>query len=126
MTKERDQLVAELKNAKEAQDRVQVLVAENSDLQKKLGRSGKDGPRIGEDKPKKEQEIADVRRQVEQLRQQLDLSQKQNQEFEVTVGDLRSQLEETSAQLAQAKLTGANRGRNRTSDEGERDVARRS
>ena len=62
---------------------------------------------LGEDKPQKEQEIADVRRQVEQLRQQLDLSQKQNQEFEITVGDLRAQLEETSAQLAQAKLIGA-------------------
>ena len=107
VTQERDQLVAELKTAREAEGRVQVLVAENSDLQKKLSEAEKLVRELGEDKPQKEQEIADVRRQVEQLRQQLDLSQKQNKEFEITVGDLRAQLEETSAQLAQAKLTGA-------------------
>ena len=75
MTKERDELVAELKNAKDAQERVQMLVAENSDLQKKLADAEKTVRDISEDKPKKEQEIADVRRQVEQLRQQLAASQ---------------------------------------------------
>ena len=63
---------------------------------------------ISEDKPKKEQEVADVKRQLEQLRQQLAASQKQNKEFEVTVADLRSQLEEASTELEKAKLTGAN------------------
>ncbi len=108
VTKERDELIAELKNAKQAQERVQVLVAENSDLQKKLADAEKSVRELGEDKPRQEQEIADVRRQVEQLRQQLAASQKQNHEFDVTVTDLRSQLEETAKQLAQAKLTGAN------------------
>jgi len=42
------------------------------------------------------------------LRQQLAASQQKNQEFEVTVNDLRAQLEQTSGELAQAKLTGAN------------------
>ena len=108
VTKERDQLVAELQSARQAEGRVQVLVAENSDLTKKLADAEKVVREIGEDKPRKEQEIADVRRQVEQLRQQLESSQKQNKEFETTVADLRSQLEEASGQLAQAKLTGAN------------------
>ena len=63
---------------------------------------------ISADKPKKEQEVADVKRQVEQLRQQLAASQKQNKEFEVTVADLRSQLQEASTELEKAKLTGAN------------------
>ena len=63
---------------------------------------------ISEDKPKKEQEIADVKRQVEQLRQQLAASQKQNKEFEMTVADLRTQLEEASNELEKAKITGAN------------------
>ena len=98
----------ELKNAKQAQERVQVLVAENSDLQKKLADAEKTVREITEDKPQKEQEIADVRRQVEQLRQQLAGSQKQNQEFETTVAELRSQLEEAGKQLANAKTTGAN------------------
>ena len=83
-------------------------MAENSDLTKKLAEAEKTIREVSEDKPKKEQEIADVRRQVEQLRQQLAASQKQNQEFEVTVADLRSQLDETSSELQKAKLTGTN------------------
>jgi Flp pilus assembly protein TadD/septal ring factor EnvC (AmiA/AmiB activator) len=108
VTKERNQLLAELKTAKQAQDRVQVLVTENTDLKTKLALAEKSVREIGADKPKKEQEIAEVKRQVEQLRQQLAASQKQNQEFEVTVADLRSQLQEAGSELEKAKLTGAN------------------
>jgi Flp pilus assembly protein TadD len=108
VTKERNQLLAELKTAKQAQERVQVLVTENTDLKTKLALAEKSVREIGADKPKKEQEIADVKRQVEQLRQQLAASQKQNKDFEVTVADLRSQLQEASTELEKAKLTGAN------------------
>ncbi len=108
VTKERDQLVADLKNSKQAADRVQALVAENSDLQKKLADAEKQVREISADKPQKEQEVADVRRQVEQLKQQLASSQKQNQEFETTITELRQQLEDTNTQLTQAKTTGAN------------------
>jgi Flp pilus assembly protein TadD len=108
VTKERNELLNDLKNSKQAQERVQVLVAENSDLKQKLASAEKTVREISEDKPKKEQEVADVKRQLEQLRQQLAASQKQNKEFEVTVADLRSQLEEASTALEKAKLTGAN------------------
>jgi Flp pilus assembly protein TadD len=108
VTKERNELLNELKNAKQAQDRVQVLVAENSALTKKLAAAEKTVREISEDKPKKEQEVADVKRQLEQLRQQLAASQKQNKDFEVTVAELRSQLEEAGTELEKAKLTGAN------------------
>ncbi|MBA3385912.1 MAG: tetratricopeptide repeat protein [Chthoniobacterales bacterium] len=107
VTQERDQAVSELKSARQAQERMEVLVAENSDLQKKLADAEKLVREISDDKPRKEQEIADVRREIEQLRQQLDSGQKQNEGYEATVADLRSQLEETSGQLAQANLTGA-------------------
>lgn len=108
VTKERNELLNELKSAKQAQERVQVLVAENSDLKQKLVNAEKTVREISADKPKKEQEVAEVKRQLEQLRQQLAASQKQNKEFEVTVADLRSQLDEASTQLEKAKLTGAN------------------
>jgi Flp pilus assembly protein TadD len=108
VTKERNQLLAELKTAKQAQDRVQVLVTENSDLKTKLAAAEKTVHEISADKPKKEQEVAEVKRQVEQLRQQLAASQKQNKDFEVTVADLRSQLQEASSELEKAKLTGVN------------------
>ena len=108
VTKERNELLNELKNAKQAQERVQVLVAENSDLKGKLASAEKTVREISADKPKKEQEVADVKRQLDQLRQQLAASQKQNKEYEVTVADLRSQLEDASTALERAKLTGAN------------------
>jgi len=108
VTKERNQLLAELKTAKQAQERVQVLVTENTDLKTKLAIAEKTVREISADKPKKEQEVAEVKRQVEQLRQQLAASQQQNKEFEVTVADLRSQLQEASTELEKAKLTGAN------------------
>jgi Flp pilus assembly protein TadD len=108
VTKERNQLLAELKTSKLAQERVQVLVTENSDLKTKLAVAEKTVREISADKPKKEQEIAEVKRQVEQLRQQLAASQKQNKEFEVTVADLRTQLQDASTELEKAKLTGAN------------------
>lgn len=108
VTKERNQLLAELKTSKQAQERVQVLVTENTDLKTKLAIAEKTVREIGADKPKKEQEIAEVKRQVELLRDQLAASQRQNKEFEVTVADLRSQLQEASTELEKAKLTGAN------------------
>lgn len=108
VTKERNELLNDLKNAKQAQERVQVLVTENSDLKQKLAAAEKTVREISEDKPKKEQEVAEVKRQLEMLRQQLTASQKQNKDFEVTVADLRSQLEEASTSLEKAKLTGAN------------------
>jgi Flp pilus assembly protein TadD/predicted nucleic acid-binding Zn-ribbon protein len=108
VTKERNELLNDLKNAKQAQERVQVLVTENSDLKQKLAAAEKTVREISEDKPKKEQEVADVKRQLELLRQQLTASQKQNKDFEVTVADLRAQLEDASIALEKAKLTGAN------------------
>ena len=108
VTKERNQLLADVKTAKQAQERVQGLVTENTDLKTKLAIAEKTVREISADKPKKEQEVAEVKRQVEQLRQQLAASQRQNKEFEVTVADLRSQLSEASSELEKAKLTGAN------------------
>ncbi len=108
MKLERDTAIAQLKGSKEAQDHVQVLVAENADLKQRLANAEKTVREIGEDKPKKEQEMADVKKQLEQLRQQLAASQKQNQDFEVTIADLRSELDEATGELEKAKLTGAN------------------
>jgi len=73
VTKERNQLLAELKTAKQARDRVQVLVTENTDLKTKLALAEKSVREISADKPKKEQEMAEVKRQVEQLREALEM-----------------------------------------------------
>jgi tetratricopeptide (TPR) repeat protein len=105
---ERDTAIAQLQGSKEAQDHVQILIAENTDLKQRLANAEKTVREIGEDKPKKEQELADVKKQLEQLRQQLAASQKQNQDFEVTIADLRTQLDDATGEVEKAKLTGAN------------------
>jgi predicted nuclease with TOPRIM domain len=107
-SKERDDALAQLRGMKEAQQRVQVLVAENSDLKQKLADAEKSVHELSEDKPKKEQELANVKGQIAQLQQQLAASQKQNRDFETKVADLRSQLDDAVGQLEKAKLTGAN------------------
>ena len=106
--KERDGALAQLKGLKDTEQRVNVLVAENSDLKQKLADAEKTVREIGADKPKKERELADVKKQVEQLQQQLAASQKQNQQYEVAMAGLRSQLDEAASQLEKTRLVGAN------------------
>ena len=105
--KERDDAVARLKGLKDTEQRVGVLVAENSDLKQKLADAEKTVREISADKPKKEKELADVKKQIGDLQQQLAASLKQNQTYETTVAQLRSQLDEASKQLEQVKLVGA-------------------
>jgi len=105
--KERDDALAQLKGLKDTEQRVEVLVAENSNLKQKLADAEKTVREISADKPKKEKELADVRKQIGDLQQQLAASQKQNQTYEATVAQLRSQLDEASKQVEQVKLVGA-------------------
>ncbi|MEO8439756.1 MAG: tetratricopeptide repeat protein [Spartobacteria bacterium] len=106
MKRERDDAVRELKIAGDAKARVQVLMAENSDLQKKLADAENTVREISADRPRKAQELEDVKQQLEKLRGQLVASQKANQDSEKMIADLRAQLDEASGQLANAKLNG--------------------
>ncbi len=105
--RERDDALRELKDAGEAQARVQVLVAENSDLQKKLVSAENTVREISADRPKKAQELQAVKQQLEKLRDQLVASQRANQDSEKLITELRRQLDEASGELATAKLSGA-------------------
>jgi Flp pilus assembly protein TadD/septal ring factor EnvC (AmiA/AmiB activator) len=108
ISKERDDALGQLVGLKDSEHRVAVLLAENTELKEKLATAEQTVREVSDDKPKKEQELADARKQLEDLRAQLQASQKQNKDFEVEVASLRSQLEDTSSQLEKAKLTGAN------------------
>src|SRR5437667_4992773 len=108
ISKERDDALGQLTGLKDSQHRVAVLLAENTELKEKLATAEQTVREVSEDKPKKAQELADARKQLEDLRAQLAASEKQNKDFEVEVASLRSQLEDTSSQLEKAKLTGAN------------------
>ncbi len=107
MARERDDALKQMKAAGDAQARVQALVAENSDLQQRLATAVNTVREISADKPKKAQELRDVKIEMEKLRDQLVASQKQNQDNDKTIADLRSQLDEASGTLAAVKLNGA-------------------
>ncbi len=107
MQQERDDALRQLKMAGEAQARVQVLVAENGDLQQRLATAVATVRELSADKPKKAQELREVKQALEKLRAQLVASQKQNQDSDKTIADLRAQLDEASGALANAKLNGA-------------------
>jgi len=106
-SKERDNAIAQLKGLKDTQQRVDVLVAENSNLKQKLADAENTMRKIDAEKPQKEKELADVRKQIADLQSQLSASQKQNKDYEVTVAQLRSQLDEAGKHLEQVKLVGA-------------------
>ncbi|MGI8890112.1 MAG: tetratricopeptide repeat protein, partial [Chthoniobacterales bacterium] len=106
MQHERDDAVRELKITGDAKARVQVLMTENNDLQKKLAAAENNVRQISADRPRKAQELQNVKQQLEKLRDQLVASQKANQDSEKTIASLRSQLDEASGQLAAAKLNG--------------------
>ena len=106
VTKERDNALAQLKGLKGGEQRIAVLIAENSTLKQKLADAEKAVRELSDDKPKKEKELAAVKQQIDQLQQQLAASHKQNQDSEAKLVTLRSQLDEANTQLQQAKLTG--------------------
>jgi Flp pilus assembly protein TadD/septal ring factor EnvC (AmiA/AmiB activator) len=108
ITKERDDALGQLTGMNDSEHRVAVLMAENTELKEKLAAAEQTVREVGEDKPKREQELADAKKQLEDLRTQLEASEKQNKDFEVAIATLKSQLEDTSSQLEKAKLTGAN------------------
>ncbi len=107
MQRERDDALRELKIAGDAKSRVQVLMAENTGLQKKLAAAENTVREISADRPRKVQELQGVKQQLEKLRGQLVASQKANQDSEKMIADLRAQLDEASGELATAKLKGA-------------------
>ena len=108
LAQERDQARDQLKGMKETEQRVQALLAESSDLKQKLASAEESVRKLSEDKPKNTEEFANAKQQVAQLQQQLIETQKQNQYFEARVAELSVQLDDASAQVQSAKLTGAN------------------
>ena len=107
MQHERDDALRELKIAGDAKARVQALMAENTGLQRKLAAAENTVREISADRPRRVQELRDVKQQLEKLRSQLVASQKANQDSEKMIADLRAQLDEASGELATAKLNGA-------------------
>ena len=108
LSQERDEALAQLQGMKEAEQRLQALLAENSDLKQKLANAEEKVREFGKDAPKNADELAGVKRQVAELQRQLAETQKQNQYFAARVAELHVLLDETSIQLQNSKLTVGN------------------
>lgn len=109
---ERDEALAQLKGVTETEQSGkpsdQAILAENSDLKQKLADAEKKVGEIGERKLTNAEEFDEVKQQVARLQLQLAESQKRNQYLVARVAELWVQLDETGAQLQNAKLTGKN------------------
>jgi Flp pilus assembly protein TadD len=108
LVRERDEALSQLKGMKEADQRLQALLAENSDLKQKLADAEKSVRDFGEDAPKQAEELAAAKRELAQLQQQLTEARKQNQYFLARVAELGVQLDEAASEVQTAKLVGAN------------------
>ena len=108
LAQERDEAPAHLKGMKEAEQRIQALLAENGDLKQRLAKEEKAVRDLGEDGPKKAEEFAKAKQELAQLRQQLTKAQKLNQYFEAKAAELGVQLDEIGSEVQNAKLMGAN------------------
>jgi chromosome segregation ATPase len=112
LSQERDEALAQLKGVTETEQSGkpsgQAILAENSDLKQKLADAEKKVGEIGERKLTNAEEFDEVKQQVARLQLQLAESQKRNQYLVARVAELWVQLDETGAQLQNAKLTGKN------------------
>jgi hypothetical protein len=103
---QRDEAFAQLKGRSETEQDAQALLAENSDPKQKLANAEKNVP--DNDNSTNAEELLGVKQQVTQLQQQLAEGQKENQYLVARIAELWVQLDETGAQLQNARLTGKN------------------
>jgi len=100
---ERNDLMAQLAKAKEAQRQVDKLTADNATLMQRLTAAEKEIQQFNASMPDKDAAVASLKRQLEDINAQLATVQKQNQDFQVSVADLKSQLDTKNTELAQIK-----------------------
>ena len=105
---QRDEALAQLKAGSETEMRTETLFADNGDVQLMLANVKDNVSELGEGDLASAEELMGVQQQVTQLQQQLTESQKQNQYLVARIGELWVQLDETGAQLQNAKRTGKN------------------
>jgi hypothetical protein len=103
---QRDEALAQLKAGSETEQDPQALLAENGDFKLKMANLEKNVPANANSR--NVEELAEVKQEVTQLKQQLAETQKQNQYLVARIAELWVQLDTTGAQVQSAKLTGKN------------------
>lgn len=107
IARERDAALAQLDKAKDAQKQVDKLLADNASLMQKLGDAEKTIQEFNAEMPKKDEQIASLKKEVGDTKDLLAAAQRQNAEFQGTMNDLQQQLDTASSELAEMKSSGA-------------------
>jgi tetratricopeptide (TPR) repeat protein len=103
---QRDQALAELGKAKQAEARVNQLLADNASLSQKLSDDEKIIKDFKSGSPEKDKEIAALRKQVSDTQALLATTQQQRDNMQSSLNDLQQQYDSTSAELTQLKAGG--------------------
>ncbi len=100
---QRDQALADLSKARDAEKHVTELLAENTTLSQKLAADENTIHNFKSDSPEKDKIIADLRKQVSDTQAQLAAAKQDRDNAQSSLNDLQQQYDTTSAELAQLK-----------------------
>lgn len=100
---QRDQALADLGKAREAQKRVDQLLADNASLTQKLAADEKTIANFKSDSPEKDKQIAELRKQVSDTKALLASTLQDRDNVQSTLNDLQQQYDASTAQLAELK-----------------------
>ncbi len=104
---QRDQALADLTKAREAEKHVTQLLADNATLSQKLAADEKTIRDFKSDSPEKDKEIASLRKEVSDTKALLTAAQQDRDNVQSTLSDLQQQYDTTSAELTELKANSA-------------------
>ena len=107
MAKQRDQALSDLAKAREAQKHVDQLMTDNAALAQKLAEAESSIKQFKLDAPKKDEQIANLKKEVGETRQLLVATQKQNTEYKSSMADLQGQLDTANARMTAMQSSSA-------------------
>ncbi len=107
IAKQRDQALADLAKARDAQKKVDQLMADNATLSRKLGEAEKTIHDFNASAPEKDQQIAALRKEVTDTKDLLASAQKQSAGYQASMANLQKQLDGAKAELVAMQTSGA-------------------
>ncbi len=106
LTKERDTATERADAAKDANTRIDTLLASNVELTKKLETAEGAVQRLTAESDEKKKETEQLRGEIVSIRDQLALARTQNDKFETNITELNARLEQTTKDLADVRKQG--------------------
>ena len=104
---QRDQALADLGKAREAQKHVDALLAENATLTQKLAADETTIQNFKSGSPEKDKQIAELRKEVSDTKALLTSTQQDRDNMQSTLNDLQQQYDSASSELAELKANSA-------------------